>query len=122
MTDRLFQPGNAFRLERASPTDSLGDGQRLVVVDRQLYCVGQPLSDCPGDGKVLLEGRMAEPQFYASKPSSEQLFGLVRGGLRRHQPQAARIVSGDGPGLGPSNVARGRPAATASVPYRRVER
>jgi len=40
--NRLFQPNNAFRLERAPPTDSLGDGQRLVLVDRQLYRIGQP--------------------------------------------------------------------------------
>ena len=54
VADRLFQPGHALGLQRATARQGVVDDKRLVVVDHQLDVVGQARAHGARHGQVLV--------------------------------------------------------------------
>ena len=112
-----------FRRERAAALERLGDGERLVVVDHDGHGVADAAAHGAGDAEILGKRRIAEPQLHGRKAAGEQLLGLVGGGLRRHQAEAAGIVGRDRSRRGAEHGGERHVGGDGErVPQRHVER
>ena len=89
MTDRLFDPIDAFMGERTAAFERLRHGKRLIVVDHDGDIVGEPAADRAGDGEIFRERFMTEPELDRLESAGEKLFGFIGGpsGAIRPRPQ-----------------------------------
>ncbi len=122
MADRLFEPVDAFLIERAAAVERLDQAERLVVVDHDR----DPLTDARlhrvERREILRERRIAEPQLQGAEARIEQLVRFVRELVRRHQPEPAGIVGGDALGVGAQHLREPQPRGLRErVPRRHVE-
>ena len=116
VADRLLDPIDAFMGERPAAFERLRHRERLVVVDHDGDIVGEPPAHRAGDGEILRERRMAEPELDRLEAAGEELFRFIGGRLRRHQAEAAGIVGRDRPRR--SRRAGSRAAAPPPPPAR----
>ena len=91
--DRLFDPVDAFAVERAPALERLVDAQRLIEVDHDPDGGRHARPHRMQRRDIFLERRIAQAQFHRAESALEQLFRFVRERGSRHQAQAATVVS-----------------------------
>ena len=92
MADRLFQPINAFLIERAAAFERLGEAERLVVIDHDRDLAAYALLHRMQRDEILCERGIAEPKLDRAKAAGEEFFRLVGQPVRGHQTEAAGVI------------------------------
>ena len=124
VADRLFQPVDIFRIERAAALERLIHAEHLIVVDHQMHIVADALAYRVHGGDIALKRRIAEAQLdRAEVADGKQLLGL---GSERaeivHQAEAATVVGRDWFRLGAEHTRKRQPGGNRKrVPTGDVE-
>ena len=92
----LLDPGQPLRVERAAALQRLAEAEPLVVVRDQRHLVADRGPDAADRGDVVGRASPADPDLQRREPALVEQFQRFGGGvLRRDEPQAVAVVSGD---------------------------